>query len=165
MRDMNLDQTQIMLGMGHDGAAGRITLNERGFGEVNWPGLLDSDYRRLIRHEFEQIARAVGGEYKYLRVFGDRMISVHPLGGCGMADDPAYGVVNDKGQVFDGCGGGDVDYQTRAPRVHAGLYVIDGAILPTSIACNPLLTISALAERASDIMISEPEYADLFTRG
>ncbi len=162
MHDLDLDQTQILLGMGHDGAAGRISLNERGFGEVNWPGILESDYRRLIRHEFEQIAAAMGGDYRFLKVFGDRMISVHPLGGCGMADDPACGVVNDKGQVFDGRGGGDFDHHTAAARVHAGLYVVDGAILPTSIACNPFLTISALAERASDLMIAEPQYADLF---
>ncbi len=162
MHDMDLDQTQILLGMGHDGAAGRITLNERGFGEVNWPGLLESEYRQLIRYEFEQLAQALGGNYRFLKVFGDRMISVHPLGGCAMADDPHCGVVNDKGQVFDGRGGGDLDYQTGAARVHAGLYVVDGAILPTSIACNPFLTISALAERASDLMLDEPEYADLF---
>jgi cholesterol oxidase len=162
MQDMNLDETQILLGMGHDGAAGRIVLNARGFGEVNWPGLLESNYRKLIRHEFEQIAQALGGKYRFLKVFGDRMISVHPLGGCAMADDPGYGVVNDKGQVFDGRHGGDVDDRTQSARVHSGLYVVDGAILPTSIACNPMLTISALAERASDFMLSEPEFADLF---
>ena len=162
MLDPTMENTQILLGMGHDGAGGRITLNEKGFGQVNWPGLLDSDYRKLIRFEFEQIAIALGGKYRFLKFFGDKMISVHPLGGCAMADDPRYGVVNHKGQVFDGRGCGDVDFQTGAPRVHSGLYVIDGAILPTSIACNPLLTISALAERASDLMLDEPEFADLF---
>lgn len=162
MLDPKMETTQILLGMGHDGAAGRITLDERGFGQVNWPGLLESDYRRLIRSEFEQISLALGGQYRFLRIFGDKMISVHPLGGCGMADDPLHGVVNHKGQVFDGRGGGDIDYQTGAARVHAGLYVVDGAILPTSIACNPLLTISALAERASDLMLDEPQFADLF---
>jgi len=162
MLDPKMEHTQILLGMGHDGAEGRITLDERGFGQVNWPGLLESDYRRLIRSEFEQIARALGGQYRFLKIFGDKMISVHPLGGCAMADDPLHGVVNHKGQVFDGCNGGDLDYQTGAPRVHSGLYVVDGAILPTSIACNPMLTISALAERASDLLLDEPEFADLF---
>lgn len=165
MLDLKMEDTQILLGMGHDGAAGRITLNEQGFGEVNWPGLLDSDYRKLIRYEFEQVALALGGNYRYLRIFGDRMISVHPLGGCGMSADPRYGVVNHKGQVFDGAGGGDLDYQTGSPRVHSGLYVVDGAVLPTSIACNPFLTITAMAERASDLMLAEPTHADLFTRG
>lgn len=162
MLDPTMENTQILLGMGHDGANGRITLNEKGFGQVSWPELLNSDYRKLIRFEFEQIAVALGGKYRYLRIFGDKMISVHPLGGCGMSDDPLHGVVNHKGQVYDGRGGGDLDYLTRAPRVHSGLYVVDGAILPTSIACNPLLTITALAERASDLMLDEPEFSDLF---
>ncbi len=162
MRDFDLDQTQILLGMGHDGAGGRIVLSEQGYGQVKWPELLGGTYRRLIRREFERVAQGLGGEYRFLKVFGDRMISVHPLGGCAMADDPAYGVVNHKGQVFDAAGGGDLDPRTGQARVHQGLYVIDGAMLPTSIACNPLLTISALAERSADHLCADPLYADLF---
>lgn len=162
MRDIDLDQLQILLGMGHDGAAGRITLDGHGNASVRWPGLLESDYRRLIRGEFARVAEALGGEYEFLKIFGDKMISVHPLGGCAMADDPAYGVTNHKGQVYDATYGGDVDPDTGMPRVHDGLYVIDGAVLPTSIACNPFLTISAIAERSADQMVTESRIADLF---
>ena len=161
-RDLDLDQTVILLGMGHDGAEGRMSLDERGYVQVSWPTLLESDYRKFIRGEFARAAEALGGEYEYLKLFGGRMITVQPLGGCAMADDPALGVVNHKGQVFDASCGGDVDASSGEPRVHPGLYVINGAILPTSIACNPLLTISALAERCADHLIVQPELADLF---
>lgn len=164
MLNPDLSQTQILLGMGHDGAGGRISLDDQGFARVSWPTLLDSPYRKLIRGEFQRVAESLGGEYRYLKIFGDRMISVHPLGGCGMADDPAYGVVNDAGQVFDGHGGGDLDPHTGRARVHQGLYVIDGAILPTSIGCNPSLTISALAERCAHMMIADPSLNDMFRR-
>lgn len=68
--------------------------------------------------------------------------TVHPLGGCCMGSDAARGVVDDCGRVFkpDGAGSG----------FHTGLYVLDGSIVPTSLGVNPLLTITALAERAID---------------
>lgn len=162
MGDMDLSQVQILLGMGHDGAAGVISLDEHGYARIRWPGLLESAYRKMIRKEFEQVAASLGGEYKILKIFGDKMVSVHPLGGCAMSDDPAWGVTNHKGQVYDARHGGDMDPRTNQPRVHDGLYVVDGAILPTSIGCNPLLTISALAERCVDHLVAEPALADLF---
>jgi cholesterol oxidase len=162
MQDFDLDQTQVMLGMGHDRQEGKLILEDNGNAYISWPGLLDSDYRRLIREEFSRLAHGHGGKYKYLRVFGDKMISVHPLGGCGMSDDPRSGVVNHKGQVYDVCAGGDIDPNTNEHRIHEGLYVCDGATIPTAIACNPLLTISALAERTSQLITLEPKYSDLF---
>ena len=161
MRDLDLENTQILLGMGHDGAEGRITL-DGDTARLDWPGLTNSDYRQMIRNEFRRIAEAHGGDYTFLRVFGDKMISVHPLGGCGMSEGPATGVVNHKGQVFDAQCGGDIDPETGNPRVHAGLYVCDGSIIPTSIACNPLLTISAIAERSTEMLALEPQYQDIF---
>jgi cholesterol oxidase len=64
-------------------------------------------------------------------------ISVHPLGGCPMADDPAQGVVDQFGSVHG----------------HPGLYVSDGSIVPTALGVNPSETIAALAERNVEHMV------------
>ncbi|MEM9644010.1 MAG: GMC family oxidoreductase N-terminal domain-containing protein [Planctomycetota bacterium] len=163
MLDMDFDQTMAMLGMGHDGSSGRVELGGNGLASVKWPGLKDSAYRKLIRNEFAQVARAHGGEYKFLKLFGDNFITVHPLGGCAMADDPVHGVVDDMGRVFDPAGNqlGATGSSTGLP-VHRGLYVADGAVIPRSIGCNPLLTISALAERIAEGIANDPMHQDLF---
>ncbi len=79
------------------------------------------------------------------RALGDKnpheVVTVHPLGGCVMADDVETGVVNEYGEVFNAA-------DRIATSVHQGLYVLDGSIIPTALAANPALTISALALRA-----------------
>ncbi|MFP5441140.1 MAG: GMC oxidoreductase [Gammaproteobacteria bacterium] len=62
------------------------------------------------------------------------LVTPHPLGGCAMADSPADGVVDHAGAVFG----------------YPGLYVADGAVVPTSLGTNPSKTIAALAERAAE---------------
>jgi cholesterol oxidase len=58
------------------------------------------------------------------------------------ADD---GVVDHLGRVFDGASGG----------VHPRLYVADGSVIPSSLGVNPLLTITAIAERIADGIVAE----------
>jgi choline dehydrogenase-like flavoprotein/alpha-beta hydrolase superfamily lysophospholipase len=67
------------------------------------------------------------------------VFTVHPLGGCAMAESGSEGVVNRLGQVFRGGEG---------RKVHKTLVVLDGAIVPTALGINPCLTIAALAEHA-----------------
>ncbi len=70
------------------------------------------------------------------------LFTVHPLGGCPMGEDAAAGVVDDLGRVYD------PEVPADRSRVHDGLLVLDGSIVPVALGINPLLTITALAERA-----------------
>src|SRR5947199_3592829 len=79
-------------------------------------------------------------------ILGRQLITVHPLGGCGMADDASAGVVNHKGQVFSAATGS---------AAYRGLYVSDGSVVPRSLGVNPLLTISALAERCCELIAAD----------
>lgn len=77
------------------------------------------------------------------------LTSVHPLGGCAMADTADKGVVNDLGQVYMQHLRPDGPYSlATANAVYRHLVVLDGSIVPTSLGINPALTIAALAHRA-----------------
>ena len=65
---------------------------------------------------------------------GMHFATAHQTGSCRMADDPAHGVVDRSGEVFG----------------YPGLYVSDGAAIPSSLAVNTSLTILANAERIAD---------------
>ena len=126
----------------HDDAKGRISL-DNGVAQISWPGVGEQPVYDRVDAALSKAAEAVGGRYikspLAATATGAKPVTAHPLGGCGMGGDAGSGVVNHKGQVFAGSDG---------EAVHHGLYVCDGAVIPRSIGVNPLLTITALAERA-----------------
>ncbi|MDG1872873.1 MAG: GMC family oxidoreductase N-terminal domain-containing protein [Mariniblastus sp.] len=159
--DPSLDKSMAMLGMGHDEANGRLTKKD-GRWQVKWEGLKDSNYRKMVFAEFDRLARAHGGKYKRLKAFGNNLVTVHPLGGCGMSDDPNGGPTNHLGQVYDYSGGGYLDPTTNQPAVHTGLYVADGSVIPTALGVNPYMTISALSQRIANHIVHNPAHLHLF---
>ncbi len=72
----------------------------------------------------------------------------HPLGGCRMAQSVSEGVVDEYGRVFDLSKSGERPF-------YEGLYIADGAMIPTALGVNPSLTISALSLRIADKIIEE----------
>jgi cholesterol oxidase len=126
----------------HDDAKGRISL-DNGSAQVHWPGAGDEPVYARVDAALTRAAEAVGARYIKSPLaatnMGTKPATAHPLGGCGMGQNAAEGVVNHKCQVFDGKG---------QETTHSGLYVCDGSVIPRSIGVNPLLTITALAERA-----------------
>ncbi len=127
----------------HDEARGRIVLDRDGV-DIDWADVADQHVYARVDAVLEKLVGESGG--RYLRnplagtVMGNQPVTAHPLGGCGQGEDAGSGVINHECQVFD---------PTSGPGgVHDGLYVCDGAIMPRSLGVNPLLTITALAERA-----------------
>lgn len=135
-------QSAVLLCMGVDKSNGVMDLDPNGHLRVQWPW---RDNHRL----YDAILEA-GKEFK--RLAGAKIftalptwdwpirnnITVHPLGGCVLADNPTEGVTSadpaNFGEVFG----------------YKGLYVADGAILPTASGSNPVATICALSEMVAE---------------
>jgi cholesterol oxidase len=152
----DLDRAMTLLGCGHDRAEGEIRL-DRDVATVHWP-----DYERQPCHAemarlMEQYAGAYGGRFRQFTPA--KNYSAHPLGGCRMGDSAATGVVNHRGQLFDTTAGDE------STTVYPGLYVADASIIPTALGNNPLLTITALAERIAEQIVSDPAHGAFFRPG
>ena len=134
--------TAVLLCMGFDRSDGVISLDHAGRADIDWP------YRNS-RPLYDAI---LGAGRRFSEVFGAKAfvplptwhwparknVSVHSLGGCRLAGDPAAGVTSADpasfGEVFG----------------YRNLYVADGAILPTAVGANPTATITALAEMVAE---------------
>ncbi len=136
---------QTFFAVSHDSASGRFVLDDDRLSLV-WPTAKDEPVYARLDAILTAVVKEAGGSYVKNplagTVMGHQPATAHPLGGAGMGRERSDGAIDHKGRVFDaGAGRGSTD-------VHEGLYVIDGAMMPRSLGVNPLLTITALAERA-----------------
>ncbi len=118
--------------IGQDNAGGRL-LMRRGELDLVWD--YERENRELVtrqREAMQALAKQYGGSYGNLATWDlfERPLTVHNLGGCALSTNADEGVVGIDGQVHG----------------HPGLYVADGAVIPTSIGSHPVMTISAVAE-------------------
>ena len=136
---------QTYFAVSHDSASGRFTLEGDQL-KLTWPGAKDEPVFQRLDKALKEIVGHAGGDYVKNplsgSVMGQQPATAHPLGGCSMGRERTDGVVNHKCQVFDGAAG------AASTAVHDGLYVIDGSVIARSLGVNPLLTITALSERA-----------------
>jgi cholesterol oxidase len=136
---------QTFFAVSHDSASGRLVLDDDRIA-LSWPAAGDEPVYKRLDAALATLVKAAGGSYVKNPLAGTMMgrqpATAHPLGGCGMGRNRSDGVIDHKCRVFDaGPRGGPA-------AVHRGLYVMDGSIMPRSLGVNPLLTITALAERA-----------------
>ena len=143
-------RSQTYLVMTHDDGEGRIVLDGHDHVRIDWPGVGRQPIFQQVDQRLREATHALGGTYVpnplWTELMTHPLTSVHPLGGCVMAEDASRGVVNHKGQVFAGRAGTEV---------YDSLYVCDGAVIPRPLGVNPLLTISALAERCLALLAND----------
>jgi cholesterol oxidase len=123
------------LGMGTDAADGILRLRSNCI-DIQWSHRASRQMFRELEHSLRELSHAAGGKYVRSILWRwpfRKLLTAHPLGGCSMADDPAAGVSNDRGEVWN----------------YPNLYVADGSLIPSALGVNPSLTISALAERVA----------------
>jgi cholesterol oxidase len=121
--------------LGRDAADGQMRLTPlfRCF-DIRWDTAASAGLFDRMGEAAGELAAAAGAKSSFFALKAGplgKFITVHPLGGCPMSDDPARGVTDDRGRVHG----------------YDGLYVLDGSIVPTALGVNPSKTIAALAER------------------
>jgi len=139
----SLNRTMVYLIMSHDDNQATLTL-KNGKPYLQYRGASRAETVTKLTARLEDATSHIGAQFVnnpfMAKFLGKSEITVHPLGGANMSSDGtgANGVTNHYGEVFKGQGAD----------VHEGLIVVDGAIIPTALAVNPLATITALAERS-----------------
>ncbi len=129
--DYNIRRLMVLLGMGKDRSDGKVELDKNGNAVIKWKINRSRAHFDRTRLQMKRVVGLLGGIYVDNPLTGiDKIVAVHPLGGCPMGEHIDEGVVNTKGEVFN----------------YPNLFVVDGSIIPTSVGANPALTIAAVAE-------------------
>jgi cholesterol oxidase len=132
-----------LLGMGRDVPDGTMHLVD-GLLDVDWSkDGASRPYFDRLRSSMKALAEELGAEFRDNPLWWfSKVITVHAMGGCPMADSPETGVVDPWGRAFG------------VP----GLHIADGSVMPGPVGPNPSLTIAALADRFADaILEGRPE--------
>jgi GMC oxidoreductase len=171
MSEEDLTNTLLLSGMGTDTSDGIVKLQDswknnpnRDMNALNVLNI-DFDPNKLIplftkmRNSMEKIAKHLGegGSASFSTPLWDPAsadssltIVLHNLGGCSMGKDRDTGVVNSFGQIYKG--------DALPTETYPDFYVVDGGIVPTSIGVNSSLTISALAFRIAEQIVTSSSY-------
>jgi cholesterol oxidase len=132
-----------LLSMGKVDAFGTVTLDARGAATIEFEVDKNRAFYAHLAQLGKRVARAADAYWLpdlIHKVLG-RLEVPHNLGGVPMGDDETSGVVDHAGRVFG----------------FPGLVVLDGSIIPVAVGPNPALTITAVAERAMQIIVAQVE--------
>jgi cholesterol oxidase len=128
-----------LLGMGRDVPDGHMTLADGDRLQVDWRKAgRSAEYFDRVRAFSEQVSDRLGATFMDTILWHlNRVVTVHPLGGCPMGESREQGVVDSFGEVFG----------------HPGLHVADGSVMPGPVGPNPSLTIAAVADRSAEAIL------------
>jgi cholesterol oxidase len=131
-----LNRSLALMANAFEDGHGELVLKDGG-AVVSWPGVKNDGFWERATAPMREICRTLGGVFLTIPKWTNPG-TVHPLGGCVMADDARRGVVNARGEVFG--------YEGR-------LYVMDGSVIPGALGVGPAFTVAALTEYFCDMLI------------
>ena len=130
--------TCVNLCMGLDNSDGSLKLDRKGHIKIDWPYWESLElYGSILKLGTKMKHLVKADAFLPLPTWFMPMrknITVHPLGGCAVAESSSQGVCHadtkDFGKVYG----------------YENLFVADGSIVPTAVGANPSATISAMSE-------------------
>lgn len=166
--EQDLTNVLLLSGMGSDTSDGTIELQDswkndpnRDMNTLNTLNI-NFDLTKLVplftkmRNSMERMSKHVGenGTSSFSTplwdpndVNGSSTIVLHNLGGSPWGKTEMMGVVDSFGQVYKGNG-------ATLTETYPDFYIVDGGIVPSSLGVNSSLTISVLAFRIAENMVS-----------